>query len=87
RFSGGSHGFGIGHITPEAYDGGTIALIKDGDSITIDAEKRTITVHVEEDELAKRRTSWKQPEAYATRGMLAKYAKLVSSASDGAVTD
>ena len=87
RFSGGSHGFVIGHVTPEAFDGGTIALIKDGDSITIDAEAKSIDVHIEATELEQRRSSWTQPAPYATRGTLAKYAKLVSSASEGAVTD
>jgi dihydroxy-acid dehydratase len=87
RFSGGSHGFVIGHVTPEAFDGGTIALIKDGDSITIDAEAKSIDVHIEATELEQRRSTWTQPAPYATRGTLAKYAKLVSSASEGAVTD
>lgn len=87
RFSGGSHGFVIGHITPEAFDGGNIALIEDGDTIVIDAEAKTIELQVADDELDRRRGSWQQPEPYATRGMLAKYAKLVSSASEGAVTD
>ena len=87
RFSGGSHGFVIGHVTPEAFDGGTIALIEDGDTITIDAEAKSIDVHVEDSELEQRRSAWTQPEPYATRGTLAKYAKLVSSASEGAVTD
>lgn len=87
RFSGGSHGFVIGHITPEAYDGGTLALIEDGDTIEIDAEQKTINVNVDDSILATRRANWQQPEPYATRGTLAKYAKLVSSASEGAVTD
>ena len=87
RFSGGSHGFVIGHVTPEAFDGGTIALIEDGDTITIDAEAKTIDVHIENAELEQRRSAWTQPAPYATRGTLAKYAKLVSSASEGAVTD
>ena len=87
RFSGGSHGFVIGHITPEAFDGGTIALIEDGDTITIDAEAKSIDVHLDNAELEQRRSSWTQPAPYATRGTLAKYAKLVSSASEGAVTD
>lgn len=87
RFSGGSHGFVIGHVTPEAFDGGTIALIEDGDTITIDAEAKTIDVHIDDAELEQRRSAWKQPAPYATRGTLAKYAKLVSSASEGAVTD
>lgn len=87
RFSGGSHGFVIGHITPEAFDGGTIALIEDGDTIIIDAEGKTIDVQLDDAELEKRRANWQQPAPYATRGTLAKYAKLVSSASEGAVTD
>ncbi|MBO6557110.1 MAG: dihydroxy-acid dehydratase [Pseudomonadales bacterium] len=87
RFSGGSHGFVIGHITPEAFDGGPIALIEDGDIIEIDAEAKTINVQVDDAELEKRKAAWSQPAPYATRGMLAKYAKLVSSASEGAVTD
>jgi dihydroxy-acid dehydratase len=87
RFSGGSHGFVIGHITPEAFDGGPIALIEDGDQITVDAENKEITLEVEEAELARRKSAWQQPEPYASRGALAKYARLVSSASLGAVTD
>ncbi len=87
RFSGGSHGFVIGHITPEAYEGGTIALIEDGDQITIDAERKEITLEVDDAELAERRARWTRPEPYAERGLLAKYARLVSSASEGAVTD
>ncbi len=87
RFSGGSHGFVIGHITPEAYDGGPIALIEDGDQITVDAESREITLHVDEATLARRKTAWRKPAPYADRGTLAKYARLVSSASTGAVTD
>ena len=87
RFSGGSHGFVIGHITPEAFEGGTIALIEDGDHITIDADEKAINVNVDTAELDRRRASWQQPAPYATRGLLAKYAKLVSSASEGAVTD
>ena len=69
------------------FDGGTIALIKDGDRITIDAEAKSIDVHIEATELEQRRSTWTQPAPYATRGTLAKYAKLVSSASEGAVTD
>lgn len=87
RFSGGSHGFVIGHITPEAFDGGPIALLEDGDKITIDAESNTISVCLSEDELAQRKSKWKKPPPYAERGILAKYARLVSSASRGAVTD
>ena len=87
RFSGGSHGFVIGHITPEAFDGGPIALLEDGDAITIDAERREINVNLSDAELASRRASWQAPPPYAEKGLLAKYAKLVSSASEGAVTD
>ncbi len=87
RFSGGSHGFVIGHITPEAFDGGPLALVEDGDKITIDAERSTISVDLSEDALAQRRSKWKKPAPYAERGILAKYARLVSSASLGAVTD
>ena len=87
RFSGGSHGFVIGHITPEAFDGGPIALLEDGDKITIDAETNTISVCLSEDELARRKSKWEKPPPYAERGILAKYARLVSSASLGAVTD
>jgi len=87
RFSGGSHGFVIGHITPEAHDGGPIALLEDGDQITIDAERREINVNLSDAELASRKANWQPPPPYAERGLLAKYAKLVSSASKGAVTD
>jgi dihydroxy-acid dehydratase len=87
RFSGGSHGFVIGHITPEAFAGGPIALVADGDRITVDAERCEITLHVPADELHARRAQWQAPAPYATRGALAKYARLVSSASEGAVTD
>ncbi|MEX5687553.1 MULTISPECIES: dihydroxy-acid dehydratase [Pseudomonas] len=87
RFSGGSHGFVVGHITPEAFEGGPIALIEDGDRITIDAETRQISVDVSDAELAERKTRWVRPESKYKRGVLAKYAKTVSSASEGAVTD
>jgi dihydroxy-acid dehydratase len=87
RFSGGSHGFVVGHITPEAFEGGPIALIEDGDRITIDAETRQITVAVSDAELAERKSRWVRPESKYKRGVLAKYAKTVSSASEGAVTD
>jgi dihydroxy-acid dehydratase len=87
RFSGGSHGFVVGHITPEAYLGGPIAVIKNGDRITIDAEKRAIDLEVGEGEIARRLSKWKAPKPRYTRGVLAKYAELVSSASEGAVTD
>jgi len=87
RFSGGSHGFVVGHVSPEAAAGGPLALVRDGDSISIDATKREMTLHVADEELARRRAKWSAPAPYATRGVLAKYAQLVSSASLGAVTD
>lgn len=87
RFSGGTHGFVVGHITPEAHVGGALAIINNGDKITIDAEARTLTLHVEDAEIAARLAKWQQPAPKYTRGVLAKYAKLVSSASTGAVTD
>ncbi len=87
RFSGGSHGFVVGHITPEAFDGGPIALVENGDIITIDAESREISVRLSEAELAERKAKWVRPAPKYTRGALAKYAKTVSSASEGAVTD
>jgi dihydroxy-acid dehydratase len=87
RFSGGSHGFVVGHITPEAYVGGPLALVKNGDAITIDAENRTITLGAPASELKARAKAWKQPKPRYTRGVLAKYAKLVNSAHLGAVTD
>jgi dihydroxy-acid dehydratase len=87
RFSGGSHGFVVGHVTPEAYVGGPIAVIRQGDQITIDAKTREITLHVTKTELNKRLKAWKQPKPRYTRGVLAKYAKLCSSASLGGVTD
>lgn len=87
RFSGGSRGFVVGHIAPEAAVGGPIGLVRDGDEITIDAVQREIRCDVSDAELAERRKSWKAPEPYARRGVLAKYARSVSSASQGAVTD
>ncbi|SMO52042.1 dihydroxy-acid dehydratase [Fodinibius sediminis] len=87
RFSGGSHGFVIGHVTPEAQVGGTIALIEDGDTITIDADERIIRVELSDEELEKRRQSWEAPPLQVSRGALYKYACLVSSASEGCVTD
>jgi len=86
RFSGGSHGFVVGHVTPEAAVGGPIALIEDGDQITIDAEKRTIDMDVPADEIERRRAAWQAPAVVETGGTLRKYAVLVSSASEGAVT-
>jgi dihydroxy-acid dehydratase len=87
RFSGGSHGFVVGHITPEAYVGGPLALLKNGDPITIDAEKRQLNLDLPAAELKKRRKTWKAPKPRYTRGVLAKYASAVTSASLGAVTD
>jgi dihydroxy-acid dehydratase len=87
RFSGASHGFIIGHVTPEAQDGGPIALVRDGDRITIDANACALTLDVPEAELAARRKAWTAPPLKATRGVLGKYIRLVGSASDGCVTD
>ena len=87
RFSGGTYGMVVGHVAPEAFVGGTIALVQEGDSITIDAEQRLLQLNVAEEELERRRAEWKQPQPRYTRGVLAKYAKLVSTASRGAVTD
>ena len=87
RFSGGSHGFVVGHVSPEAALGGPLGLVKTGDDISIDAESREITLHVSAAELKRRRKSWVSPKPYARRGALAKYAREVSSASLGAVTD
>jgi dihydroxy-acid dehydratase len=87
RFSGGSHGFVVGHVCPEAALGGPLALVATGDEITIDAERREISLHVSASELKRRRKNWRPPKPYARRGALAKYARQVSSASLGAVTD
>lgn len=87
RFSGGTYGMVVGHVAPEAAVGGTIALVQEGDSITIDADTRLLQLNVPEAELLKRRTAWKPPQPCYTKGVLAKYAKLVSSSSVGAVTD
>lgn len=87
RFSGGSSGFVVGHVTPEAFEGGPIGLIEDGDEITIDAEKREINLSITDAEFTRRAGVWSAPEPYTDRGTLAKYARLVSSASEGAVTD
>lgn len=87
RFSGGTHGFVVGHITPEAQVGGTLALLKDGDLITIDAETNTINVKLSQQEIQERRSKWSPPELKVKRGVLYKYAKTVSSASEGCVTD
>jgi len=87
RFSGGTHGFVVGHITPEAFDGGLIALVEDNDLIEIDAVKNTITLKVSEEEIARRRAAWKKPALKATKGVLYKYAISVKDASEGCVTD
>jgi dihydroxy-acid dehydratase len=87
RFSGGSHGFVVGHITPEAARGGPIAVVRNGDRITIDAERRTLSLDVPLREIARRLRVWKAPAPRYRRGVLAKYARVVSSASEGAVTD
>jgi dihydroxy-acid dehydratase len=87
RFSGGSHGFIVGHITPEAQVGGVLALLQDGDRVTIDAENNEINVDLTADELAARRVAFVPPPFKATRGTLAKYIRLVKSASEGCVTD
>ena len=87
RFSGGSHGFVVGHITPEAFEGGVIGLLQNGDPITINAVDNRLDVDISDEEIAKRKAAWVRPEPRYTRGVLAKYAKLVSTASEGAVTD
>ena len=87
RFSGGTHGFVVGHITPEAQVGGNIALVEDGDIISIDAKKNTINLHLSEAVLNKRKMNWKKPRLKVNNGSLLKYAKFVSSASKGCITD
>ncbi|MBV9924770.1 MAG: dihydroxy-acid dehydratase [Acidobacteria bacterium] len=87
RFSGGTYGMVVGHVAPEAAAGGPLALVEEGDSVTVDAEARQLNLNVSEDELARRRAAWSPPPARYTRGVLAKYARLVSSSSVGAVTD
>jgi dihydroxy-acid dehydratase len=87
RFSGGSHGFIVGHITPEAQEGGPIALVKTGDRVTIDAEAHTLSVDLSDAELKSRRARWTAPAFKANRGTLYKYIKNVKSASEGCVTD
>jgi dihydroxy-acid dehydratase len=86
RFSGGTWGMVVGHVAPEAYAGGTIALVQEGDSVTIDAHVQLIQLNVPDEEIARRRAEWKQPAPRYTRGILSKYAALASSASKGAVT-
>ena len=87
RFSGGTYGMVVGHVAPEAAVGGPIALVKEGDSVTIDAERRLLQVHLSDEELARRRAAWRPLPPRYTRGIMAKYAAQVSSASRGAVTD
>ncbi len=87
RFSGGTHGFVVGHITPEAYDGGNIGIVKDNDIIVIDAVNNSIDIKISDEELAYRRSEWQQPELKVKRGLLYKYAKTVSTAAEGCVTD
>jgi dihydroxy-acid dehydratase len=87
RFSGGSHGFVIGHVVPEAQVGGPIALVRDGDVISLDAVKNSIDLHVSDDELAQRRQQWTAPPLKVTQGTLYKYVKVVEDASHGCVTD
>ncbi|MET0759783.1 MAG: dihydroxy-acid dehydratase [Flavobacterium sp.] len=87
RFSGGTHGFVVGHIAPEAFEGGTIALVKNGDTIVIDVKKNVLALKVDEQELSRRKSEWKQPKLKATKGVLFKYAQCVSNASTGCVTD
>jgi dihydroxy-acid dehydratase len=87
RFSGGTWGMVVGHVAPEAYEGGTIALVQEGDSITIDAHQLLLSLNVDDAELARRRASWKRPAPRYTRGVLAKFAMNAASASHGAVLD
>ena len=87
RFSGGTHGFVVGHITPEAYEGGLIALVKDDDIIELDAVKNAITLKVSDEEIARRRAEWKQPSLKVNKGLLFKYAMCVKNAANGCVTD
>ncbi len=86
RFSGGTWGMVVGHVAPEAYEGGTIALVQEGDTITIDAHKLLLQLEVDEPELARRRALWRQPSPRYTRGVLAKFAQLAKPANEGAVT-
>ncbi len=86
RFSGGTHGFVVGHITPEAFSGGPLAIIEDGDEILIDAENNKLELLIDDSAIAQRLSNWKQPTPRYKKGVLAKYAKLVHSASEGAIT-
>ena len=87
RFSGGTHGFVVGHVSPEAAEGGLIALIEDGDTILIDAESDQLVLKVDDDEIKRRQSIWKNPNRKPKKGVLAKYAESVKSASLGAITD
>jgi dihydroxy-acid dehydratase len=87
RFSGGTYGMVVGHVAPEAAVGGTLALVQEGEPITIDADQRLLRLEVDDAEIARRRAAWQPPAPRYTTGVLAKYAKLVSSSSVGAVTD
>jgi dihydroxy-acid dehydratase len=87
RFSGGTHGFVVGHICPEAQEGGNIALVKNSDIISIDATTNKIHLHISDEEMIKRRAQWKQPDLKVKQGVLYKYAKQVSEASEGCLTD
>ena len=87
RFSGGTYGLVVGHVAPESAVGGAIGLVEEGDSITVDANKRLIQLNIDETELEKRRFNWKKPKPKYVKGVLGKYARLVSSASNGAITD
>ena len=87
RFSGGTYGLVVGHVAPEAFVGGPIGLIEEGDTITIDAEKNLLQLEVDDEELERRARAWQQPAPNYTRGVLAKYAKLAGSAAQGATTD
>ena len=87
RCSGGTHGFVVGHITPEAHEGGVLALVQDNDVIELDARNNTITLKVSEDEINKRKNNWKQPPLKAKNGILFKYARYVKTAAEGCVTD
>ena len=87
RFSGGTHGFVVGHITPEGMDGGPIALVQDDDLVTLDATNNTMTLHISDEDFQKRQAAWKAPDARATSGVLYKYAKQVATAAEGCITD
>ena len=87
RFSGGSHGFVVGHVTPEAVEGGPIAIVQTGDRISIDAEANIISLEISDEEITARLAKWKRPAPRYTRGVLAKFAVTAASASEGAVTD